>query len=225
MRRWSLVDSGLVSDDGSKIQLYQRDDEYAIKVGAIQLMSSRMFGSEEALAELGCSSAANRERASVLVGGLGMGYTLAAALRQLKPSAEVTIAELVPIVIRWNQTLLAHLAGRPLDDPRVTVFEGDIAQLLKSGRQAYDAIVLDVDNGPEGLTQRDNNWLYSEAGLRAARRALRPGGVLSVWSEGPSPVFTKRLRHAGFRVEEARPRFHGKGRGGRHTVWLAERSD
>lgn len=225
VRPWQLIDSGRLPQAGGDLRLYQRDDEFAIKVDGTPLMNSRMHGSEEALAELGCRMAASHEQASVLVGGLGMGYTLAAALKQLGPSAEVEVAELAALVVDWNRTFLAHLAGAPLQDPRVTLYQGDIADRLKGAQQRYDAILLDVDNGPEGLTQRDNNWLYSEVGLKAARCVLKPGGTLAVWSEGASPLFTKRLRRIGFRVEEARPRFHGRGRGGRHTIWLATRAD
>jgi len=218
-----LLDSGKVPVDGSEIRLYQRGDEYLIKLKGAVLMNSRMHGSEEALAELGCKVVANKEDASILVGGLGMGFTLTAALKQVKPSAVVEVAELVPAVIRWNQSFIGHLAGRPLEDSRVQVFESDVAKRLNFGQQRFDTILLDVDNGPEGLTQKDNNWLYSEAGLQAAKNSLKPGGVLAVWSEGASPMFTQRLRGVGFKVEEARPRFHGKGRGGRHMVWLAAR--
>jgi len=225
LRPWNLLDSGPVPGENGELRLYQRGDEYVIKVNTAALMSSRMHGSEDALAELGCSVAADRESATVLVGGLGMGFTLAATLKQLGPVAQVVVAELAPVIIAWNQTLLADLAGRPLDDPRVTVFEGDIANRLKADRQTYDAILLDVDNGPEGLTHKDNNWLYSAAGLEMARSALKRGGMLAVWSEGPSPLFSQRLRQAGFDVTEERPRAHGKGRGGRHTIWLARKTD
>ncbi len=148
-----------------------------------------------------------------------MGFTLAAALQQLSPEAEIVVAELIPAVVRWNRDLLSALAGHPLKDKRVTVFEGDVSEHIRSEQDAYDAILLDVDNGPEGLTRKENNRLYNPAGLSAARAALRPKGILGVWSISPDQRFSKRLRQAGFGVEEIRVRDrHG---GGRHMIWLA----
>jgi spermidine synthase len=181
-------------------------------------MNSRVHGSEDALAELACQKLADRPHARVLIGGLGMGFTLAAALQQLGPGAEVVVAELVPEVVTWNRELLSALAGHPLEDPRVTVYEGDVGQLIGAERDAYDAILLDVDNGPEGLTRKENDSLYSPAGLRAALAALRPRGILGVWSITPDQPFSKRLKQAGFNVEEIRVRNrHG---GGRYMIWL-----
>jgi spermidine synthase len=224
VKPWTLVGSGPVPGGGGELRLYRRGEDFAIKVNNVALMGSRMHGSEAALAELGCRFAATRDDATVLIGGLGMGFTLAATLQQLDASAQIVVAELAPIVVEWNRSVIAHLAVIPLDDSRVTVFEGDVAAPMKKSPNSYDAILLDVDNGPEGLTRQENNWLYSAAGLQVAKRALKPGGVLGVWSEGPSPLFTRRLQGVGFAVEEAHPRFHGKGRGGRHTIWLATRS-
>jgi spermidine synthase len=187
-------------------------------------MNSRMHGSEDALAELACARMADGRRPHVLIGGLGMGYTVAAALHQLKADGRLVVAELVPAVVRWNRGPLAGLAGRPLEDDRVTVREVDVAQILKAEQGTYDAILLDVDNGPEGLTRKSNDWLYSRAGLGAAFTALRPAGVLAVWSASPNRVFAQRLREAGFVVEEVNVRSRGPHKGTRHTIWLAGRS-
>ena len=150
-----------------------------------------------------------------------MGFTLRAALACLGPKAEVTVAELVPAVLGWARGPMAHLTGDCLDDPRVRVVEGDVARLIDAAQGGYDAILLDVDNGPEGLSRADNDRLYDRAGLDAARRALRPGGVLAVWSSSPSPSFNQRLRKAGYRVEEHRIRASRTGGGARHVIWLA----
>jgi len=151
-----------------------------------------------------------------------MGFTLAASLRMLAPDAAVTVAELVPAVVRWNRGPLGDHSGRPLDDARVGVHEGDVAELLRARAAKYDAVLLDVDNGPAGLTHKGNDWLYGADGLRAAQGALRPGGVLAVWSAAPDRAFHTRLRRAGFAVEELRVRAH-RGRGARHIIWLARK--
>lgn len=224
MNPWKLIDRCEIPAEGGEMRLYQRAEEHSIAVvGEGELMNSRVFGSEEALAELGCSPVAQRAMARVLVGGLGMGYTLAAALRHLGPDAEVVVAELVPAVVRWNREYLGAYAGHPLEDPRVTVREGDIARILKRERDSFDAILLDVDNGPEGLTHKANDWLYGDAGLAAVHDTLRPGGVLAVWSAGPDRGFSERLRRAGFEVAVHTVRAHAGRRGARHTIWLATR--
>ncbi len=222
MRPWQLIDSGAIPD-GGRLQLHRRGEEYSILVvGEGELMSTRKHGSEEALAQLACQRLADKASARVLVGGLGMGFTLAAALQQLGPDAEVVVAELVPAVVAWNRQYLGHYAGKPLEDPRTTVHQGDVAQLLRQPGSGFDAIMLDVDNGPEGLTRRDNNWLYTAAGLTATRAALRPGGVLAVWSASPDRQFSERLSRCGFSTETHQVRAHGGGkRGARHTIWLA----
>lgn len=195
---------------------------YVIKLDdGTDLMSTRQHGSEEALADLACARIAARRQARVLVGGLGLGYTLAAALRHLRDDAEVTVAELVPGVIEWNRELLGDFAGQPLRDARTHVRAGDVAALLRT-REAWDAILLDVDNGPDGLSQSANSRLYSVAGLRDAHASLRPQGVLAVWSAHPDPAFTQRLQRVGFGVEEMPARALGK-RGMRHRIWLATR--
>ncbi len=225
MNPWELLDSAPVSGDKGELRLYRRGEEYSILVaGGGELMNSRIHGSEDALAELACSRVADRDQPRVLIGGLGMGFTLAAALRQLPAAAEVVVAELVPAVARWNREILGGLAGNPLDDSRTVVRIGDVGLVLKRERSAFDAILLDVDNGPEGLTRRENDWLYAFEGLNAAFDALRPSGLLAVWSAGPDRAFADRLRQVGFDVEETVARAHGpKKKGARHTIWLAAR--
>ena len=189
-------------------------------VGAIELMNSRLSGSERALATLAITKLAGRPASHMLIGGLGMGFTLRAALEALGPDAIVTVAELVPAVIAWARGPLAEVYAGCLDDPRVRMHEGDVGELIGAKPAAYDAILLDVDNGPEGLTRRANDRLYDAAGLAAAQRALRPAGVLAVWSSAQHPGFSPRLRRAGYGVEEIGVRAHA-GRGAKHVVWIA----
>jgi len=219
---WRELDRAPVPGESAPLVLARRGDEFAIRVGPHLLMSSAMHGSEEALAELACAPLAARVDARVLVGGLGMGYTLAAALAHVGPDARVEVAELIPAVIEWNRGPLAHLAGRPLDDARATAIAGDVGGRIRAARERYDAILLDVDNGPDGLTRVANEALYSAAGLAAARVALRAGGVLGVWSTAPDDAFARRLERAGFRVDEHRVRAR-RTKGGRHVIWLATR--
>ncbi|GFE61672.1 spermidine synthase [Geobacter sp. AOG2] len=220
---WELIDSAQASG-GGELRLYRRGREYSIQVNGSELMNSRIHGSEEALADLACAHIAGLPAPRILIGGMGMGYTTAAALRRLGADGRVVVAELVPAVVEWNRGPLADLAGYPLDDDRVTVREQDVALVLRSEQQAYDAILLDVDNGPEAMTRRGNAWLYGRTGLEAASAALRPAGVLAVWSAGPDRAFTERLRLTGFKVDEVRVPARGKGQGGQqHTIWLAVR--
>lgn len=218
---WELLDKVKVPGDGGEMTLYRRGEEFSIRVDRCELMNSRVYGSEEAMAELACARIGFRPR--ILIGGLGMGYTVATALKRLQRGSEIVVAELVPAVVAWNRGVLAHLAGRPLDDKRVIVRIADVGAIVREKREAYDAILLDVDNGPVGLTRRDNNWLYAPDGLAAAHAALRPEGVLAVWSAGPERVFTRRLRQAKFTVEEARVRSRGIHGGSQHVVWLAKK--
>ncbi|HEX5378103.1 MAG TPA: MnmC family methyltransferase [Phenylobacterium sp.] len=221
MIRWSLIDTTTVPDDGGELRLMQRGTEFSIMSGAIELMNSRLSGSEKALATLACERLKDRPGAHLLIGGFGMGFTLRAALENLGPEAKVTVCELVPAVIAWARGPMAHISGDCLRDPRLTVHEGDVGVLIRSADARYDAILLDVDNGPEGLSRKANDRLYDHDGLMAARRALRPGGVLAVWSSAPNASFTQRLRRAGYAVEEVRVRATGAGRGARHMIWVA----
>jgi spermidine synthase len=206
---------------GSKpLVLSQRGAEFEIRVGTQLLMQSRAHETEAILAERACAHIASRPAPRLLIGGLGMGFTLAAALRALPPEATVEVAELVADLVEWNRGPLAHLAGKPLEDSRVTVQVMDVVDLLRDRRDAYDAILLDVDNGPQGLTRPANDAIYSIGGLTAARAALRAGGILAIWSVAPDPAFARRLGQAGFEVEEETARAR-RTKGGRHTIWLA----
>jgi spermidine synthase len=230
---WQLLDRVRVPAGPSgkleqELSLYRRGEELSIRIGGTELMNSRMHGSEDVLAERACArivqDAGAHPQPAVLIGGLGMGFTLRAALQHLPSSAEVVVAELLPSVVRWNESHLGHLAGHPLRDARVRVQEGDVAEVLRASRAAFDAIVLDVDNGPEGLVRASNAWLYARAGLEAVRRALRPRGVLAVWSVQRDQAFEERLRAARFEVETLTPPARmtaGRGKGARHVVWLA----
>ena len=221
MTPWILLDSAPVPGNDGELCLYQRGDEFSIKItGGGELMSSRVHGSEDALAEQTCARLVHSEKPRLLIGGLGMGFTLAAALRHAGAHAQIMVAELVPAVVAWNKGPLGECARHPLQDPRVTVSETDVAQLITTGQQTYDAILLDVDNGPEGLTRKENDWLYSIDGLNEAYMALRPQGVLAVWSAGPDKDFLQRLRKVGFEVEEVRVRARGP-KGARHVIWFA----
>ena len=224
MKRWMLVGFAQAFGVEEELSLYRRGEEFSIRVGGDELMNSRLHGSEDALGELACARIADRLEPRILIGGLGMGYTLGAALRGLNAGARVIVAELMPAVVEWNRGPLGDLAGHPLRDNRVTVREIDVAVILREEQQAFDAILLDVDNGPRALTNHGNDWLYGRIGLKAAFAALRPGGVLAVWSAGPDQGFSYRLRKTGFTVEELTVRARGALGGARHTIWLAERA-
>jgi spermidine synthase len=218
---WIHLDTATVPD-GGELRLMQRGTEFSIMAGGgIELMNSRLSGSERALATLVCERLQARPRARMLIGGLGMGFTLRAALGDLPATAAVVVAELVPAVVAWARGPLAHIFEGSLDDARVTVRESDVAELIGEAEGGYDAILLDVDNGPGGLSREANDGLYSGQGLGAARRGLRPGGILAVWSSGPSSEFTNRLRRAGFQAEEVKVRANRTGKGARHVIWLA----
>lgn len=220
---WRLIDTATVPGSGETLHLYRRGEEFSIRGDGFELMNSRIHGSEDALAELACKRVAGHPRLRILIGGLGMGYTLAAALKRLGADSRVVVAELVPAVVKWNHGPLSHLAGNPLSDDRVSVREIDIALTMKSAKEGYDAIILDVDNGPDGLTRKENDWIYGKGGLTSAFTALRFEGVLAVWSAAPERSFTARLRWVGFEVEEVRVPARGRRGGGRHTIWLATR--
>ena len=220
---WKLLDTAKVPGGDGELRLKQRGGEFSIMLGQNELMNSRLSGSEEALATLTCRRIGARPAPRLLIGGLGMGFTLRAALAVLGAEARVVVAELMPAVIAWARGSMASLFGDSLTDPRVTVQEADVGELIRGGVAAFDAILLDVDNGPEALTRAANDDLYSAAGLRAAAVALRPGGVLAVWSSGPNPAFTRRLRASGFAAEEINLRATGKGGGARHLIWIATR--
>ena len=209
--------------DGALLALTRRGDEYIILADGKPLMSSRMHGSEEALATLACARARTLDEPSVLVGGLGMGFTLRATLDLLPPDATVVVAELVPAVVEWNRGPLGPLAKHPLKDTRVRVEVGDVAAVLRSSRERFDAVLLDVDNGPAAFTSSGNDALYDDRGLAAARAALKSGGVLAVWSAWEDRKFEQRLRYAGFTVEVKRVRARLKKGGPRHTIFLGHR--
>ncbi len=210
---------------GEELKLYAHGRDFMIVMGHNELMSTRLRGSEEALATMTLERLQGRAAPHVLIGGYGMGFTLRAALAKLGPKAQVTVAELVPEIIQWARGPMAQVAAGCLDDKRVRLDMGDVAQAILLAPEPLDAILLDVDNGPDGLVRADNNRLYSKAGLHNARQALAPGGVLAVWSAFPDFKFARRLSEVGFDVEEvevrARVDKNGKGKGPRHVIWFA----
>lgn len=221
---WKLLSRSKTPDNKRELILYQRDTEYSIRVNGQELMNSRMFGSEMMLAKLSCPEIAERKNANVLIGGLGMGYTLSAALRLLHPDADVLLAELVPSVVEWNKNVLGSLAGDPLKDSRVTVVIEDVINIINNNTSAFDAILLDVDNGPDSLTQEGNDELYSMSGVAMIHRALRPGGVVAVWSSSPDTGFIQRLNRSSFHVLEKKVRGRTHKKGPVHTIWIATKS-
>jgi spermidine synthase len=219
MKAWELLGQTR-TPDGEDMSLTRRGSEYVILASGKSLMSSRMHGSEEALATIACRQVRTLERPSVLVGGLGMGFTLRATLDLLPPDATVVVAELVPAVVEWNRGPLGPLAGHPLNDTRVVVDVGDVVATLRSSRDRFDAVLLDVDNGPAAFTASHNAGLYNDRGLAAARAALKKGGVLAVWSAWEDRKFEQRLRYGGFTVQVERVRGRLKKGGPRHTIFL-----
>lgn len=221
MRHWTQLGEASIPDTNQRLFLYQGKDDFFIKIsGGHELMSTRKHGSEDALGSLPCKRLKQPETARVLIGGLGMGFTLAAVLGEVGSKAEVTVAELIPEVVDWNRGPLGECSGMPLNDPRTRVHLGDVVKLLRQSRNCFDVIALDVDNGPEGLTKNSNDWLYSTAGIIAAQEALSSTGILAYWSAGPDQAFHDRLRRCGFMVEETTVYAHGK-KGARHIIWLA----
>lgn len=216
-----LIGTALVPG-GEELRLYRHDRDFMIVLDRNELMSSRMSGSEAALATMTCERLGDRSHPHLLIGGYGMGFTLRAALSVLASSARVTVAELVPEIIEWARGPMENLAAGCLDDPRVNLVLADVAQVIGSGDCTYDAILLDVDNGPDGLTRNANDQLYSVRGLRAAKAALKPGGVLAIWSAEGDNAFAGRLRNTGFKVDEVAVRARSNGKGPTHVIWFAE---
>ncbi|HTU10694.1 MAG TPA: spermidine synthase [Allosphingosinicella sp.] len=217
-----LIDTADVPG-GAPLRLFRRGADYMIVLDRNELMNSRMSGSEEALATMTCERLAGRRAPHLLIGGYGMGFTLRAALAVLGKDATVTVAELVPQIIRWARGPMAALTAGCLDDPRVSLLEGDVGAAIRRARSSYDAILLDVDNGPDGLTRAGNDGLYAPAGLAAARAALKPGGILAIWSAAPDNGFARRFGGSGFAVEEVAVRARANGKGPRHVIWFGTR--
>jgi len=220
---WQQIDSARVPGADVELRLMRRGAEFSMMLGQNELMNSRLIGSEQALATLACKRIETAKRPQLLIGGLGMGFTLRAALAVLGSEARIVVAELVPAVIDWARGPLAEIFGDSLGDIRVSIRSADVADVIQSHTGAFDAILLDVDNGPEGLIRRANDALYNSKGLKAIRRALRRGGVLAVWSSTPNPAFSKRLRAAGFDVNEVAVRATARRSGARHVIWFAAR--
>ncbi len=215
-----LIDTAEVPG-GEELRLFRRGDDFIIAIGGNELMNSRMSGSEEALATMTCDRLRSPGAAHLLIGGYGMGFTLRAALAKLGPDAKITVAELVPAILDWARGPMAELAAGCLDDPRVELVIGDVATTIAAATRRYDAILLDVDNGPDGLTHPSNDRLYSPGGLAVAKAALRPGGILAIWSAAPDARFARRLTASGFKVEEVGVRARSNGKGPRHVIWFA----
>jgi len=218
---WEEIDRAEVPGHEGEVILLKRGTEFSIRTAGTELMNSRRHGSEGSLAELTCNRIKRKSGLRILIGGLGMGYTLAAALEQSEPDTLITISELIPAVVRWNREQMGHLAGMPLGDPRVSVEEEDVAETIRKRKAAWDAILLDVDNGPDGLTRKANDRLYDKSGLKTSFSALRPEGILAVWSSGADDAFTRRLKRCGFQTETLTVPVHKSAKGGRHTIWLA----
>lgn len=219
---WIHVDRAQIPG-GGELRLMKRGTEFSIKLGHNELMNSRLSGSEQALATFACEKLRGVERPQILIGGLGMGFTLRATLTVLGPHAKIIVAELVPTVVAWARGPMAEIFGDSLTDRRVDIRETDVGDLIISHPSAYDAILLDVDNGPEGLTRKENNDLYNAAGLSEAHAALKPGGVLAVWSSAANPKFTRRLQRTGFAVREIPVRVRGPHGAARQFIWIATR--
>jgi spermidine synthase len=220
---WLHIDSAVVPGAGVELRLMRRGDEFSMMLGENELMNSRLSGSEEALATLACRRIESLKFPHILIGGLGLGCTLRAALAVVGPEARIVVAELVPAVIAWARGPMAQLFDSSLSDPRASVREADAVDVIRSHASAFDAILLDVDNGPEALIRKANDSLYDAKGLKAIHRALRPGGVLAIWSSGPNAAFSKRLGDAGFEVNEVNVRATAKRKGARHLIWFATR--
>ena len=222
MKPFELLGQAL-APEGSVIKLMRRGDEHVILADGAILMSSRMHGSEEALAAFACQRARALKQPSVLIGGLGMGFTLRATLDLLPEDGAVVVAELVPAVVEWNRGPLGPLARHPLKDKRVRVVTEDVFATLSSSRGQFDAVLLDVDNGPAAFTASSNAGLYDNRGIAAAHAALKMEGVLAVWAARDDRKFEQRLRGGGFEVQVRRPRGRLKKGGPRHTIFLSHK--
>ncbi len=220
---WLHLDTAKIPG-GGELKLLRRGNEFSINAKAGVLMNSRMSGSEITLAELACARLQGRRACRMLIGGYGMGFTLRAALAGLGKDARIVVAELIPAVIAWARGPMAELTAGCLDDARVSIQQGDVADMIGAANASFDAILLDVDNGPDGFSRSENDGLYGLAGLLAARRALRAGGLLMIWSAAPNKAFANLLANAGFAVEEIQARAN-KGRGGRYVIWVAVKPD
>jgi len=218
MKKWTTLDTALMPD-GKTISLYEHDGSYSVRVGGAELMSTRRHASEEKIAEVACAQAKAIRRARVLIGGLGFGFTLKAALAVLPSDATVVMAEILAAVVAWNRNPSFPLAAAALADRRVIVLEKDVAEAIRESRAAFDSIILDVDNGPAALSTEGNRGLYTARGLHSIRTALRPGGCLAVWSAAPDPAFGRLMVRAGFAVEVQRSRPHANS-GGWHTIFV-----
>jgi len=207
----TILRAHATTPDGKRMSLHEHDGALVIRVAGVELMSTRQHHSEERLAAAACDHVRGRPRPRVLIGGLGLGFTLRAALSRLGPEARVVVVELMPAVVEWNRDPAYGLAAGALADPRVETIVGDVAVVLENSRGDFDAIILDVDNGASGLSTRSNERLYSPAGLALARAALRGGGCLAVWSATDDPAFVERMRRAGYDVTVERARTHATG--------------
>lgn len=221
---WQRLDTAHIPG-GGELRLMRRGPEFSIKLGSNELMNSRLTATEQALATLACDKIKTRSAPKILIGGLGMGFTLRAALVVLGARARIDVAELVPAVVAWARGPMASLFGDSLTDPRVTIHETDVVDMIRAARADYDAILLDVDNGPNGIVRKGNDRLYDVNGLSAAHQALRPGGVLAVWSSADDVKFTARLRRSGFDVTENAVRAKGPQGRAQHFIWVAVRGD
>jgi spermidine synthase len=219
---WELLDEAKIPDEKETLTLRRRGEEYVIRLGTQDLMNSRLHFSEEELARLVCERLGENPR--ILIGGLGMGFTLRSALQHSKGQAEISVSELIPAVVEWNVKFLGYLADYPLKDARVRLLSGDVFASIKSSPGYYHGILLDVDNGPSGFTTKSNDSLYSKDGLRFVYNALRPGGCLGVWSSDQDNRFKERLVRTGFQVEEHRVNAREGKKGSRHTIWTATRA-
>ncbi len=224
MTSYTLLDSS--SEHGTTMRLLQRGKEFSIRVDGedSELMNNSFHYSEDVLAELACNHLKHREKTHILVGGLGMGFTLASALKHSSPDTRVTVSELMSAVVRWNKKYLGVCAGFPLQDKRVSILEQDVGKVMTEHKNSFDAIMLDVDNGPDGFTRDSNDSLYGLQGLNNAYEALKPGGVLTVWSAAPDSAFTQRMMKVGFEVEQQLVKGHpAQTSGPRHTIWIGVR--